>query len=159
MISILKQYLKQVKMPLPEVKALVAAGAAREMAKVGVEKYDVVISHASLHTHPNWTSRIFAADGDRLYIGGLHVHPTGISSFLKWQHERNSTYARKTMDESFRPEMRQEFSTPLPPRRPSPSSPPAPNTDSRSAMLPGAQMDKGTPFGAFAVQYPAGICI
>lgn len=43
MISILKQYLKPVKMPLHEVKALVAAGAAREMAKVGVDEYDVVI--------------------------------------------------------------------------------------------------------------------
>ena len=43
MISILKQYLKVTKMPLHEVKALVTAGAAREMAQVGVEKYDVVI--------------------------------------------------------------------------------------------------------------------
>ncbi len=46
MISILKQYLKPMKtmkMPLHKVKALVAAGAAREMARVGVEKYDVVI--------------------------------------------------------------------------------------------------------------------
>lgn len=46
MIFILKQYLKPMKtmkMPLHEVKALVAAGAAREMAKVGVDEYDVVI--------------------------------------------------------------------------------------------------------------------
>ncbi|KJA21903.1 hypothetical protein HYPSUDRAFT_202599 [Hypholoma sublateritium FD-334 SS-4] len=66
-------------MPLHEVKALVTAGAAREMAQVGVEKYDVVISHPSLPTHANWTSRIFAADGDRLYIvptrSRLNAHP------------------------------------------------------------------------------------